>query len=145
IDTLEIGEKRKFVEDKVAKRRHAVLLAAAAAKLERERRIDKAADMAQKAFRMSPGFAPAAALASRLLVAEGKQDRAAWILEEAWENAPHPAIAHAYRDLISGESREARAQRMASLVDRRREHRESKIVLAELAIERGDWSAAQAA
>jgi HemY protein len=101
--------------------------------------------MAQKAFRMAPSFAPAGALASRLLVAEGKQERAAAILEEAWENGPHPALAHAYRDLISGESRDARAQRMSAFVDRRREHRESKIVLAELAIERGDWGAAQAA
>lgn len=145
IDTLEIGEKRKFVEDKVAKRRRAVLMAAAAAKLEQMRRPDKAAEMAQKAFRIAPAFAPAAALAARLLVAEDKPQRAASILEEAWENAPHPALAHAYRDLIPGESRDARAQRMASLAERRRDHRESKIVLAELAIERGDWGAAQAA
>src|SRR5262249_14958593 len=125
--------------------RRAVLLTASAAKAERERRPDKAADMAQKAFRTAPGFAPAAAVAARLLVAEGKEERAAAILEEAWENAPHPAIAHAYRDLKAGESREARAQRMAGLVERRRDHRESRIVAAELAAERGDWAAAQAA
>ncbi|HWA00054.1 MAG TPA: heme biosynthesis HemY N-terminal domain-containing protein [Caulobacterales bacterium] len=143
IDALDIGDKRKQIDDKVAKRRRAVLMAAAAQRLERERHPDKAAEMAQKAFRMSPGFAPAAALASRLLVAEGKNERAAAILEEAWENAPHPAIAHAYRDLNPGETREARAQRMAGLADKRRDSRESKIVLAELAIERGDWGAAQ--
>ncbi|HVY86208.1 MAG TPA: heme biosynthesis HemY N-terminal domain-containing protein [Caulobacterales bacterium] len=143
LDALEIGDKRKLVDDKVAKRRRAVLMTAAAQKLERERHPDKAADMAQKAFRMSPGFAPAAAMASRLLVAEGKNERAAAILEEAWENAPHPAIAHAYRDLNPGETRDARAQRMTSLADKRRDSRESKIVLAELAIERGDWGAAQ--
>jgi HemY protein len=145
LDTLEIGDKRKFIEDKIAKRRRAVLLSAAAAKAERERRPEKAADMAQKAFRMAPAFAPAAALAARLLVGEGKPERAAAILEEAWENAPHPAIAHAYRDLVTGESREARATRMTALVDKRRDHRESKIVLAELALERGDWNTAQTA
>ncbi len=145
IEGLDIGEKRKLLEDKVAKRRRAVLLCAAAAKLDRERRTEKASDMAQKAFRMSPGFAPAAALAARLLVAEGKPERAAAILEEAWENGPHPAIAHAYRDLIGGESATARGQRMAAFVERRREHRESKLVLADIAMERGEWSAAQAA
>ena len=145
MDALDIGEKRKLVEDKVARRRRAVLLSAAAQKLEHERKLDKASDMAQKAFRMSPGFAPAAALASRLLVAEDKQERAAAILEEAWESGPHPAIAHAYRDLMPGESREERARRMASLADRRRDSRESKIVLGELALERGDWNAAQSA
>lgn len=83
IETLDTGDKRKQVEDKIAKRRRAVLMAAQAAKLERERRADKAAEMAQKAFRMSPGFVPAGALAARLLVGEGKGERAAAILEEA--------------------------------------------------------------
>jgi len=99
--------------------------------------------MAQKAFRMAPTFAPAGAMAARLLVGEGKGERAAAILEEAWENAPHPAIAHAYRDVAPGESREERAARMTALAEKRRDHRESKIVLAELAMERGDWGAAQ--
>lgn len=145
LDALEVGDKRKLLEDKVEKRRRAVLMSAQAMKLERERKTDKAADLAQKAFRLAPQFAPAGALAARLLALEGKHERAAAILEEAWENGPHPALAHAYRDLAAGESREARAERMTAFVDRRRDHRESKIVLAELAMERGDWGAAQAA
>lgn len=145
IETLEVGDKRKLVDDKVAKRRRSVLMAAQAAKLERDRHPDKAADLAQKAFRVSPGFAPAGALAARLLAGEGKTERAAAILEEAWENGPHPALAYAYRDLVQGESRDERAARMVTLVEKRRDHRESRIVLAELAMERGDWNAAQAA
>ena len=93
VEALDLGDKRKMIEDKVAKRRRAVLMTAQAQKLERERRADKAAELAQKAFRMSPGFAPAGALAARLLVGEGKAERAASILEEAWENGPHPALA----------------------------------------------------
>lgn len=143
MDALDIGDKRKLVDDRVAKRRRAVLMTAQAQKLERERHIDKAADMAQKAFRMAPAFAPAAAMAARLLAAEGKGERAAAILEEAWENGPHPALAHAYRDLMPDENREARAARMNELVSKRRDSRESKIVMAELAMERGDWGAAQ--
>ena len=145
IETLDTGDKRKQVEDKIAKRRRAVLMCAQAQKLERERRPEKAVEMAQKAFRMAPGFAPAAALAARLLVGEGKGERAAAILEEAWENGPHPALAHAYRDIVPGETREQRAARMTSLADKRRDSRESKIVMAELAMERGDWNSAQAA
>jgi HemY protein len=141
---LDAGDKRKQVEDKVAKRRRAVLMSAQAQKLERERRPDKAAEMAQKAFRMAPAFAPAGALAARLLVGEGKTERAAAILEEAWENGPHPALAHAYRDLVPGEGREARSERMRTFAERRRDSRETKIVLAELAMERGDWGGAQA-
>ena len=145
IETLDAGDKRKQIEDKVAKRRRAVLMSAQAQKLERERRADKAAEMAQKAFRMAPSFAPAGALAARLLVGEGKAERAAAILEEAWENGPHPALAHAYRDLTPGESREARSERMRAFAERRRDSRETKIVLAELAMGRADWGGAQAA
>ncbi len=145
IETLDAGDKRKQIEDKIAKRRRAVLMSAQAQKLERDRRPDKAAEMAQKAFRMAPAFAPAGALAARLLVGEGKTERAAAILEEAWENGPHPALAHAYRDLAPGEGREARAERMRAFAERRRDSRETKIVLAELAMERGDWGGAQAA
>ncbi len=145
LEALEQGEKRRLVEDRVARRRRAVLLTAAAAKAERERRGEKASDQAQKAVRMSPGFAPGAALAARLLAGEGKDERAASILEEAWEHAPHPALAHAYRDLKTGESVVARAQRMQSLIDKRRDSRESRIVTAELAMERQDWTGAQTA
>jgi HemY protein len=145
LDALEQGEKRKLVDERVARRRRSVLMTAAALKAERERRPDKAADMAQKAFRLSPGFAPAAAAAARLLAIDGKTERAADILEQAWENAPHPAIAHAYRDLRPGESAAETADRMAALAERRRDHRESRLLVAELAIERGDWATAQSA
>ncbi len=84
-------------------------------------------------------------MAARLLVGEGKPERAAAILEEAWENGPHPALAHAYRDLAPGESREERAERMRAFAERRRDSRETKIIQAELAMERGDWGGAQAA
>lgn len=144
IDALDVGEKRKLIEDKVARRRRAVLLAAAAQKLERDRQPEKAAEMAQRAFRTSPNFAPAAALAARLLAGDGKTERAAAILEEAWENAPHPAIAYAYRDLVPGEGRDGRALRMTALAERRRDVRESKILLAEIALEKSDWNTAQA-
>jgi HemY protein len=143
IEALDLGDRRKLIDDKIVKRRRAVLMTAQAAKHERERRQDKAAELAQKAFRLCATFAPAGAMAARLLVAEGRGERAAAILEEAWENGPHPALAHAYRDIVPGETREARAHRMTALAERRRDHRESKIVLAELAMERGDWGGAQ--
>jgi len=145
LDALEIGDNRKQIASKVAQRRRSVLMAAQAAKFERERAPDKAVDMAQKAFRIAPSFPPAGALAARLLIAAGKTERAAAILEEAWENSPHPELLRIYSDLIPGESREARAARLRPLADRRRDHRESRILTAELAMERGDWGVAQAA
>ncbi|HVY03890.1 MAG TPA: heme biosynthesis protein HemY, partial [Caulobacterales bacterium] len=142
IDALDEGEKRKFIEQRVATRRRAVLLTALTARLDRERRIDKAIDTAEKAVRLAPGFAPAAALASRLLLEDDTAWKAASVLEEAWETAPHPAIAHAYRDLKSDEPPAERAKRMAGLVELKPEHRESKIIIADLCMERKDWDGA---
>ncbi|MBI1250580.1 MAG: heme biosynthesis protein HemY [Alphaproteobacteria bacterium] len=145
IDALEEGEKRRIIDDRAARRRRSVLLCAAAMRAERERRPEKCAELAEKAVRLSPGFAPAAALAAKYLTADGKVERAAAIIEDAWDAAPHPVLAHAYRDLKPGESREERAARLHALADRRRDHRESKIILAALALGRGDFGAAQAA
>src|SRR5262249_24777151 len=142
IDALDEGEKRKFIEKRVADRRRAVLLTAQAARLDRDRRLERAIDTVEKGVRLAPGFAPGAALASRLLLEDGKDWKAASILEEAWETAPHPAIATAYRDLKSSEVPAERAKRMAGLVELKPEHRESKIITAELAIERKDWQGA---
>jgi HemY protein len=143
MEALEEGEKRRLVDSKAATRRRAVLLCAAAAQAERELRREKAIDMVEKAIRMAPGFAPAAALAARLLAADGKLWKAQSVLEEAWEAQPHPAIAHAYRDLKTDEPRGERAKRMAGLIELKPDHRESKIIGAELAMERMDWASAQ--
>jgi HemY protein len=142
ISALDEGEKRKLVDTKSATRRRAVLLTAAANKDERERRFDKASDLAQRAVRLAPGFAPAAAVAARLLVAEDKAWKAQAVLEEAWETAPHPAIAHAYRDIKTGEAPAERQKRMMGLVELKPDHRESRIIAAEVAMEQLNWQTA---
>lgn len=143
IDALEEGEKRKLVETKAAARRRAVLLTAAAHKHERERRGDRASELALKAVRIAPGFAPGAAVAARLLIAEGKAWKAQAVLEEAWEAAPHPAIAHAYRDIKSDEPEPDKQRRMMGLVELKPEHRESKIIAADVAMDQGNWRLAE--
>ena len=142
IDTLEEGEKRKLIEAKAATRRRAVLLSAGAHKHERERHPEKATEMAQRAVRLAPGFAPAAAIASRLLVLEGKAWKAQAVLEEAWETAPHPAIAHAYRDIKTDETPADRQRRMMGLVELKPDHRESRIIAAEVAMQQANWQGA---
>jgi HemY protein len=145
VDALDEGEKKKLVDAGAATRRRAVLLTAAAARDDRDGKLDRAIDKVEKAVRLSPGFTPAAVLASRLMLEDGKLWKAAGMLEEAWEYAPHPAIAAAYRELKADESSAERAKRMAQLIEIKSDHRESKVIAAELAIERKDWGAAQAA
>jgi HemY protein len=141
-ETLDIGEERKLIEAKPAARRRCVLLSAAAHKCERERQPERASELAQRAVRLAPGFAPAASIAARMLVLEGKAWKAQAVLEEAWETAPHPAIAHAYRDIKTDEPAADRQRRMMGLVELKPDHRESRIIAAEVAMQQLNWQGA---
>jgi len=142
LEALEQAAGRRALAGDVAQRRRAVLLAAAAAKLERERHLPEAADLAVKAARLAPALTPAALLAARLLRAQGDGWKAVGVLEEAWTAEPHPAIAAAYRDVRAEASQAERLQSLEGLARLRPEHRESRLLAAELAMERQDWSLA---
>lgn len=142
LEAIEAAEKREALSPPALARRKAVLLAAAAAKAERERNLERAVELAVQACRIAPGLAPAAMLAARVLRAQGETWKALGILEEAWAAAPHPALAAAYRDLRAEEPAAERLQRLDGLVRARPEHRESRLLAAELALERQDWSLA---
>jgi HemY protein len=142
-ETLAEGGRRHLPED-VLRRRRAVLLAAAARSFENTA-PQRARELAEQSASLSPSFAPAAALASRLLVQAGKTWRAAGLLEEAWTTSPHPAIALAYRDLKPDEGDTARAKRMLGLAQLNPQHRESRIIRAEQALADGDGAAAEEA
>lgn len=143
-ETLEQGVRRNHIPDAAARRRKAVLMAATADSIERED-PHRARALAEQSASLSPAFAPGAALAARLLLAHGKNWRAAGLLEDAWVAGPHPALALAYRDLKTGEAPAARAKRMRGLAEMNPEHRESRILAAEQALVLGDGTAAAAA
>lgn len=140
LEALEEAERREAIEPRVAQRRRAVLLTAAAARLERERRLEPAVDHALKAARLAPTLTPAGLLAARLLRAQNETWKAVGVLEEAWTAAPHPAVAAAYRDVRADASPGERLQGLEGLARQRPDARESKLLAAELAMERQDWS-----
>ncbi len=140
-DTLALGLKNKHLVDKAARRRKAVLLCATAADLELSD-PDRAREIAVEAATASPAFAPASALAARLLLEHGKAWRAAGLLEDSWTAAPHPALALAYRDLKPDEPERARAKRLIGLAQFNPTHRESRILLAEQALVLGEAAGA---
>ena len=144
LDTLAIGEKRKHISKDISRRRSVVLKTAQADELADQGKID-ALDMAVKAASDDPAFVPATALASRLLVKEGHVDRAGKVIEKAWREAPHPALALAYRDLKTDETPKARAKRIKNLIKQNSTHRESVLLAVEEALTSGDgvtaWTA----
>jgi HemY protein len=135
--TLGEGEKRKHVAPDIARRRRAVLLTAAALDCENSD-AERARELALSAHRAAPGFAPAAALAARLLADARRHKRASEVLESAWAATPHPALAQAYRELRKSDTKAKRLERLNALAALNPDHRESRLIRIQAALEDGD-------
>lgn len=138
------GLDRKIVTPLVAERARAALRAALAASVE-EAGGPTALDHALQAVRLKPGFAPGAVIAARLLIADGKAQRAAGVLEAAWKEAPHPAIWLAYRDLTTAETPAERGRRLMALAALNPDAFESRVLAVEAALVSGARADARAA
>ena len=100
---------------------------------------------ARKALALAPGFQPAALAVAELLVKRGKRRRAERVIEAAWVEAPHPALAERYLELGGEAEPLQRLMRTQRLVSRRPAHRESWLALAEAAIGARLWGEARRA
>ena len=89
--------------DKPTATRWRAALKTAMAEQAAERDPKAALGLAQEAIALAPGLVPAAALAGRLLAANGDLRRAGKTLEAAWRRAPHPDLAAAYLRLRRGD------------------------------------------
>jgi len=142
--TLTAGERRAHVPRAQAARMRAVLLTAEARRLE-SHDPETASRLAERACLASPGFAPAAELAGRLLAIQRRHRRAAELIKENWKHAPHPALARAFANLRRSDTRAKRAERMSKLAALNPDHRESRILLAETALDQSNRNAARSA
>jgi len=144
-ETLALGEKRKHVDKNISRRRRAVLLTAEAGRLDALGQNLEAMDVAVGAASEAPEFAPATALAAKLLTKNGKGKKAAQLIESAWAKNPHPALSLAYKDIYADSSAKTRSKQIASLIKTNPEHRESIFLQTDEALENGNgveaWSA----
>jgi len=145
VETLDLGVSRKHIAKDIAKRRKAVLDTAIATQLEDDGKMEGAIDLATSALSAAPDFAPAAALAARLLGRSGDERKAISILEKAWSRAPHPALSAAFLDLLEGKSDKERDKKVRSFIKQNADHRESLLLQVEENLRAGDavtaWSA----
>lgn len=137
-ETLSTGEQRKHVEKNIARRRRAVLKTAEADRLHDEENYGAALELALKAAALAPEFAPATALAAKLYKLQGEPKAASKLIEKSWGKAAHPALALSFLDLLEGAENKTRDKRLAALVKQAPNHRETKILLAEDHLRRGD-------
>jgi HemY protein len=89
-----------------------------------------ALDFARKAHGLAPELAPITVFAARLHAAGGEAKKARKLLEDGWARAPHPELVEAWRALDDGAP--------DALARLNPEHPESRLLLAEEALRKGE-------
>ena len=138
LNTLTVGEKRGQISGESLRRRRAVLYTARAAALQHSERKESQRLLAE-AIRSAPSFPPAAWHGARQLMIDNKIKAATGVLELGWKARPHPALAQLTRRLDTSATPKLIADRLRALIETNPDHRESRILSAELAMQDRDW------
>jgi len=129
----------------VHKRRDAVLALSEAKDVLDEGNDIEAREAAIEANRLSPDLVPAAVMAARSYIAQGKKRYAARVVRKAWGVQPHPDLAAAFAEIEPDETADHRIKRFAKLISAQPDHREAKLLNAELNIAAEHFPAARRA
>lgn len=129
----------------VFRRRDALLALEQAKVLLDDKSSFAAREAAIAANRESPDLVPAAVMAARAYVTEGKKKYAAKLLRKAWEAQPHPDLAAAFAGIEPDETPAARLKRFGTLLSTQLAHEETRLLEAELNIAAEDFPAARRA
>ena len=97
------------------------------------------------ANKASPDLIPAAAMAARAYIADGRPKYATRVLIKAWDAQPHPDLATAFAEIDPGETPQDRLKRFAPLLKHRPDHPETRMLNAELHIAAEDFPGARRA
>ncbi|MBT9385781.1 heme biosynthesis protein HemY [Pseudooceanicola sp. CBS1P-1] len=144
-DTLKAKLRHGSMPRDLHKRRDAVLALSEAKAVIAEESSIEAREAAIEANKLSPDLIPAAVFAARAYMDEGKSKYAVRVLKKAWEASPHPDLAAAFAAIEPDESPAARVKRFATLTRLHPEHRETRLLQAELLIAAEDFPAARRA
>ena len=132
LSTLDRLSSNRLLDKADVRRRRAVLLTAQA--MEDGDDTALAIRRAREAHGLAPDFAPAAALAARLLAEQGDHRRAMKIVETAWAKAPHPDLAEVYVHVRVGDAARDKLKRARSLAERSGDDPEGLIAVARAAM-----------
>ncbi|WP_019903048.1 heme biosynthesis HemY N-terminal domain-containing protein [Methylobacterium sp. 77] len=144
VETVERRASLGLIEKGLARRQRAVLLTAAAQTREAGE-PEAATQRALDAVKLAPDLVPAACIAGRLLARRGDLKKAAKIVEAAWRANPHPDLAKVYLGLRVGDSVRDRLTRAETLAKISTWHPESRLAMAQAAVEAQDIGKAREA
>lgn len=141
--TLEAAIKAKLIDPRDGPRRCAVVLAERARIAQADGNTVDALTLAREAHKIDPGLVAATAIAAGLLALQGKARASAKLIEAGWKCGPHPDLARAYMAIAPDETALARTGRFERLHALNPSDAESRIALAEAALEADLWGEAQ--
>ncbi len=144
-DTLNAKLKHGALPRDVHKRRDAVLALSEARDLIDEGSSIEMREAAIEANRLSPDLIPAAVLAAKGYMEQGKARYATRVLKKVWDTQPHPDIAAAFAAIAPDETPAERIKRFGKLIKHQPDHAETKMVMAELNIAAEDFPEARRA
>ena len=144
-ETLKAKLKYGSLPRDVHKRRDAVLALSEAKEVLEEGNSIEAREAAIEANRLSPDLVPAAVMAARGYIEQANKRYATRVIKKAWDAQPHPDLAAVYAEIEHDETPQQRIKRFAKLIKAHPEHRESKLLEAELHIAAEDFPAARGA
>ena len=127
----------------VHKRRDAVLALSEAKDVLEDGNDIEAREAAIEANRLSPDLIPAAVMAARGYIENGKPRNASRILSKTWGAQPHPELAAAFAEIAPDETPVQRLKRFRTLTKQRPDDAETKMLLAELHIAAEDFPEAK--
>ena len=129
----------------VHKRRDAVLALSEAKDILDTGKDIAAREAAIEANRLSPDLIPAAVMAARSYIADGKPKYATRLLAKAWAAHPHPDLAAAFAEIAPTEKPTERLKRFGALTKVAPDHPETRMLIAELQLAAEDFPAARRA
>lgn len=135
------------------KRKRAVLLTAEAMAIENTN-AERALEFTLDAKNLSPELVPATLMAAKLLLNKGSIRKAHKLLEKCWRLAPHPELGALFSKQKDGEKPKAWLKRVQTFGEKSGVGKasaeaqgkiEAAVMVARVAIEQTDWSAARKA
>ena len=127
----------------VYSRRDAVLALSQAKDLVSDDASIETREAAIEANRLSPDLIPAAVMAARSYIAQGRPKYAARVLTKAWGAQPHPDLAAAFAEIEPDEKPAERIKRFRALTKQHPDHPETRMLMAEMHIAAEDFPAAR--
>lgn len=142
---VEESQKTKRTKGSAGNRQQAVLLTERARTARAAGQLADAFAQARKANDLDPDLVPAAELVARMVAEDGRARRARKVLERAWARKPHRSLMDAYLEIgVESAAPLDRYKAVEAIVKSTRDHPESRLALAEAALDAKLWGEARA-